>query len=393
MSLRIALLRAYLYIGIHTAPRGTLLYHVHRAARLVVYTGRFRHASRDVVRRSSHGGTPYYDIAWARRNREVDGLALVFFMGLGDYLMTTPMIEALRLAHPDLPIYAYASSSSNSVNSPLLSHLLRVNPMIDKVFSYRGGPAGPQWVDYDFRDALRNIPKNFLILPVIYESLETIQHRETTLFETFGLPLRLPVRGPILYAQDELTEPATILHSAISRRIESSLARQVVFCHFGARSSGYYYPEVERLVRGLLAENCLVIHFGATGFADENLVDIDVTTITPNDTINLLRKLKLQSPSLCAVTVNSFMWPVSAGLEIANLGMHIFWDVTIHQYLYPNIFVITQHNYPRVSPSRLFLAPVGSFTETVSKSNTLFADFDPAFVLNCFRRFREVNCL
>ena len=87
------------------------------------------------------------------------------------------------------------------------------------------------------------------------------------------------------------------------------------------------------------------------------------------------------------------MWPVSVGLGIANLGMHIFWDVCIHQYLYPNIFVITQHNYPRVSPSRLFLAPVGSFTETVSKSNTLFADFDPAFVLNCFRRFREVNCL
>jgi hypothetical protein len=390
MSLRAALRRAYFRIGIHAAPRGTLLFYVNSAVRSLFFVGQLRHASRDVMRRSPYGGTPYYDIAWARRNRQVDGLALIFFMGLGDYLMATPMIEALRLAHPDLPIYAYASSSSDPTNSPLLIHLLRANPMIDQVFSYRGYP-GPRWIDYDFRDALRSIPKNFLILPVVYETVLDILHRETSLFETFGLPVRLPVRGPLLYTAVKLTEPAAILQAAIARRIEKTSAQQIVCCHLGARSSGYDYPEVEQLLRGLLAENCLVIHFGSSEIADENLIEVDVATITPNDTVVLLHALKNDAPSLCLVSVNSFMWPISAGLGLRNLGLHIFYDETIHQYLYPNIFVVTQHKYLRVSPSRMFLAPPGSFRESLSKSNISLTNFDATFVINCFRQFLEIN--
>jgi hypothetical protein len=390
MSLRATLRGVYLRIGIHTAPPGTLLFFVNSAARSVLFLGQLRHASRDVMRRSPYGGTPYYDINRARRNRQVDGLALVFFMGLGDYLMATPMIEALRLAHPDLPMYAYASSGSDRTNSPLLIHLLRANPMFDQVFVYRGNP-GLRWVDYDFRDALRNIPKDFLILPVVYENVPGVQHRETSLFETFGLTVRLPVRGPLLYSGPGLTEPAAVLQTAIGRRIKTSSARRIVCCHLGARSSGYLYPEGEELLRRLLAENCLVIYFGTSGIADENLIDVDVATITPNDTILILQSLKNDAPSLCAVSVNSFMWPISAGLGLRNLGLHIFFDEGIHQYLYPNIFVITQHNYPRVSPSRLFLAPPGSYRESLSKTNINLTDFDPEFVVSCFRQFIETN--
>lgn len=388
MNLRTPILKAYLRIGMHAAPPGTLLHYLHRS--VMAMANMRQGPSRGVVRRSPHGGTPYYDITLARRTRRVDGLALVYFMGLGDYLMTTPMIEALRLAHPDLPIYAYASSSNDWVNSSLVVHLLRVNPMIDKVFSYRGYP-GVSWTSYDYRDALRSIPENFLALPVVYEERESIQHRETTILETFGLPVRLPVQGPRLYSGPELTDPAALLQAEIRRRMEASSAERVVCCHLGARSSGYAYPYVEQLVRGLLAEGCFVIHFGASGFEHDNLVDIDVTTITPHDTISLLRTLKDEAGSLCLVSVNSFLWPVSAGLGIRNLGLHVFWDESIHQYLYPNIFVISQYTYPRISPSRLFLAPGGSFQQTLSKHNTHLTDFDAAFVMHCFRRFIEAN--
>jgi ADP-heptose:LPS heptosyltransferase len=390
MNLRTAVLKGYLRIGMHAAPPGTLLYYAHRSVLSLANIGQSSKPTRGILRRSPHGGTRYYDIDLARRTRQVDGLALVFFMGLGDYLMTTPMIEALRLAYPDLPMHAYASSNNDWVNSALVIHLLRANPMFEQVGTYRGYP-GMSWTNYDFRDALRIIPKNFLILPVVYELLDTIQHRETTLLETFGLPVRLPVRGPLLYPGPELTAPAISLQAEIRQRLASSPARQVVCCHLGARSSGYEYPYVEQLIRALLAENCLVIHFGKSEQEHDNLIEVDVTTITPNDTISLLRTLKDESPSLRLISVNSFMWPVSAGLGIPNLGIHVFWDSSVHQYHYPNTFVISQHTYPRISPGRLFLAPIGSFRESMSRFNVNLTDFDAPFVMHCYRRFVELT--
>jgi hypothetical protein len=371
----------------HAAPPGTLLYYAHRSVLSLASIGQSNKPSRGLMRRARHSGIYYYDISRARQTRPVEGLALVFFMGLGDYLMTTPMIEALRLAHPDLPIHAYASSTSDWVNSPLVVHLLRTNPMIDQVFSYRGYPAGISWTNYDFRDALRTIPKNFLVLPVVYGTWEDIPHRETALLEAFGLPVRLPVQGPLLYPGPELTKPAAGLLTEIRRRIATSSVQRVVCCHLGTRSSGYEYPEPEQLIRGLLTENCFVIHFGASGYVSDKLIDIDVTTVTPHDTIALLRALKGESLPLCIVSVNSFMWPVSAGLGVPNLGLHVIWDPSIHQYHYPNIFVVTAHNYPRISPSRLFFAPIGSFSQSLSKHNTDLTNFDAVFVLHCFRRF------
>ncbi len=390
MSLRSLLRQTYLRIGIHTAPPGTLLFQLHRIARSVFYWGQFRYASRDAMRRSPYGGVPYYAIDAARRNRRVDGIALVFFMGLGDYLMATPMIEALHLAHPDLLIYAYVSSSSDSVNSPLVVHLLRANPVIDQVFTYRGRP-GLRWFDYNFRDALRSIPENFLILPVVYEIAPAILHRETTLFETFGLPVSLPVQGPLLNLPDELTASAEAMLTEIRQRLRSSSPSRIVCVHLSARSSGYVYPELENLLRGLLAEGCLVINFAVSEFTDQNLIDIDVTKITPNDTIVLLRALKGAGMPLCCVTVNSLLWPISAGLGLKNLGLHIFHDESIHQYHFPNIFVISRYVYPRISPSRQFRAPIGSYRESMSKSGVLLTDFDPVFVLECFRRFIEMT--
>jgi len=382
--------RIYFRIGIHTAPPGTVLHYVHRGLRQISHAGDLRHASRDAMVRSPYGGTPWYAIERARRNRPVDGLALIFFLGAGDYLMATSMIAALRLAHPDLPIYAYASTTSDAANSPLVIQLLRSNPAIDRVFPYKGRP-GRRWLDYDFRDALQHVPANFLVLPVVYETIPEILHRETTLRETFGLPVTLPVEGPVLHCTTELSPAARVVLDTISLRAASSSAHRIACCHFDARSSGYVYPAVDTLLQGLLSEHCLVVHFGKSGLTDQNLINIDVATITLNDTIRLLQILQQQSLPLCFLSVNSLMWPISAGLRIRNLGLHVFFDESIHQYLYPDIFVISQHQYPRISPSRLFLAPSGSFALSRSDSGVKVADYAPSFVLGCFRRFLETS--
>ena len=276
-------------------------------------------------------------------------------MGAGDYLMTTPLIRALHLAYPDLPIYAYASSHADSVNSPLVIQLLRTNPLISQVFSYRGRPR-TIWTDYDFGDALKDIPADFAILPVIYDVDPLVFHRATSLMETFGLPVDLPIPPPIIYAT-EMSAAASLYLLAIRDRIKIASPNGVVCVHFGARSSGYEYPHASRLVGQLVRQGYVVISFSPTGVTDDNVVDVDVAAVSLTNSTEMLRVLRSEYSRLFVISVNSLMWPISAALGIPNLGLHTFWDPAIHQYLYPNIFVVTQHLYEHLPPSRCFLAP------------------------------------
>jgi hypothetical protein len=377
------LLGAYLRIGMHAAPPGTLLHQIHALLRRVYRHRMYRYATADPAMRGRYGATRLYDIARLRRSRRVDGLALIFFMGAGDYLMATPLIRALRAAHPDLLLYAYASSHTDAVSSPLVIQLLQTNPMIDRVIPYRGRPRG-SWLDYDFSDALASVPPAFVILPVVYETTPAVYHRVTAVLETFGLPVDFPIPVPITYAT-KLSPAAEAMAKTIRNRIEKTAPERVVCCHFGARSSGYEYPYADRLVGYLLRQGFLVVSFSPVDVENTQLVTIDVSTITPNDSIEILRGLKSERPELAMISVNSITWPISAALGIPNLGLHVFNDESVHQYLYPNLYLITNHVYPTVSPFRFFLVPDGAYqTRRSADRAIMFADYKPEFVIDSF---------
>ncbi len=341
-------------------------------------------------------GTRYgsYDIAAARRAQRIDGLALIFFMGLGDYLIATPMLEALRQTHADLPIYAYASSTLDEVNSPLLAGMLRGNPNVDRVFVYRGEPKkywleepGKHWKDYDFSDAVKDIPANFLILPVLYNDTDRmVPHRVASLLQTFGLPQILPAPRPILYPEP-LTEPAQAILQDVRRRAASRDIRGIVCCHFDVRSSGYVYPYAERLVLGLIAAGYFVVSFSQLDLADAGLRVVDVTTVTPNDTAGMLTALKSDATPLRMITVNSMLWAMSGALNIPNLGLQNVLDPAMHQLLYQNISVITNRRHKLIAPERQFMAPANRFTEQQSASGLTFVNYQVRFVLECFSQF------
>lgn len=382
--------RIYRKTGIHGAPPGTMLHAINAIVQRAVHPRRRAYASADVEVRGRFGAIPYYNIARLRKTRPVNGIALVFFMGAGDYLMATPMIEALHQAHPDLPIWAYVSSSADAVNSPLVAHFLRTNPLVDKVISYRGQPR-QIWTDYDFSDAMKDIPSDFVTLPVIYDVDPVVFHRGTSLQETFGLRVQLPVATPIVYPS-EMTRRARAICESIADRIAQPEVRGVVCTHFGARSSGYNYPHDARLVSRLLRDGFVVISFSPIGLRHANLVEVDVTQITPNDSVEILRSLKSGPVKLSMISVNSLMWPLSAALDIPNLGLHVFWDPTIHQYLYPNIYVVTQHLYGNLGPCRLFLAWPSAYEERRPPGGgTTFTDYDPEFVLDSFETMIDLT--
>ena len=211
-----------------------------------------------------------------------------------------------------------------------------------------------------------------------------VRHRGTSLLETFGLRVELPLSTPIAYKTD-MSPLAVEILSSIEGCLASDPPKGVVCTHFGARSSGYNYPHAARLVWLLLERGHHVVSFSPTGMRDANLTEIDVAKITPTDSIEILRSLKTSFPRLSMITVNSIMWPISAALDITNLGLHTFWDGAIHQYLYPNIYVVTQHNYTTLSPSRLFLAPQAGYEERKSPDGmTLFTDYKPEYVVDSF---------
>lgn len=379
--------RLYFKIGLHTAPPGTLCYRIHSCvARLSgkrIRQSLLRYGDDSIVVIADH---VRYNLVYARQTRQVDGLALIFFLGLGDYFMATPFIEALRIAHPDIPIYAYASTTTDAVNSPLVADQLRANPCIDKVFTYQGRQKA-YWKNYDFREALKSIPKNFLVLPVLFDTQPQVPHRVTTLMETFGLPAPWPIPSPIFYER-----PLSAEGHALLRRIRDGVARSkasaVVYTHFDARSSGYSYPEAHNLIRGLLADGYFVVDLSQTSLEHERFLGVNPKDYTPHDTIGILRALKSDAAALYIVSLNSVMWPISAGLNIKNLGLHFFFDESIHQYWHPNIFVISQHRYSTIPASRLFLAPYnGSYTERQHTPHLRLTTYDPAFVLSCFRTF------
>ncbi len=329
----------------------------------------------------------FYDIAGARRASRVEGLALIFFMGLGDYLIATPVLESLRQAYPDLPIQAFASSTQDEVNSRLVAGMLRGNPNIDLVVDYRGRRTH-HWKNYDHSDALKDVPPNFLVLPVLYNDTDrAVPHRVTSLLRTFGLPGIWPIPRPLLYPEP-LSEPARAILDEIRRRASDRASRGIVACHFDVRSSGYIYPFGEKLVRGLIAAGYFVVSFSRLGLVDDGLLVVDVTTITPNDTAGVLAALKSDPTPLRMVTVNSMMWAMSAGLDIPNLGLQNVRAAAMHQFLYPNISVIASSSLSHPSaPDRLFPAPSDSYTEDTSPAGLTFVTYDPGFVLDYFDRF------
>jgi ADP-heptose:LPS heptosyltransferase len=387
----------YFRVGLHTAPPGTLLDRANRLAFAVALSGRMRALRRRLIAEqrgeffSAAGTHVHYDIERARAARRVDGLALVFFMGLGDYLMATPLLPALRATYPELPLYAYASTSLDQVNSPLVAAQLEANPCIARTLRYQGrhvtdrGRVASFWKNYDYSAALQDVPEHFLMLPVLYDLDPIVPHRVTSLFDTFGLPPPWPVPVPLVPRQD-LSARAQAVLDKIRAEARAFQASGIVCCHFDVRSSGYVYPNAAGMVRGLLDQGRFVIGFSRLDVAAAGYIGIDINEISVSDSIEILRALAADPMPLHIISVNSVLWAISAALGIRNLGLHTFYDESIHQYVYANTFVVSQHLYPRIPATRLLLAPKGSYRETANPAGGSLTSYDPAFVLDCFRR-------
>lgn len=320
----------------------------------------------------------YYNFDNALASGKVKGLALIFFMGIGDYLYTTPMLAALKKKYPQLPFYGYVGAQFDRNNSPLVGKLLQTNPAFEKVFYFNGARHPLIWKNYDYSDALRQIPEGFLAVPVYYDYHVKIAHRVKSLFDTFGLPQPREVLPPQMYFPKEPAPAVAAYLQEISAKAQGK--KGIVFLQLDSRGSNYIYPHMTALAEGLAAQGYLVLSVTKGGpLASADYVEIDIKKLAINETWHLLHLLK-EKFVLRVIAVNSVFWAASAGLGLPNLGLQHWIDKKVHNLWYPNIEVVTEIIYPHLPREKQILAPAESYT----RHNKKIIDYKPDWVIKWF---------
>lgn len=327
----------------------------------------------------------FYNIDNAlKANPAVKGLALVFFMGIGDYLYTTPMLEALSKKYPKLKLNAYVSQHFDRNNSPIVGTLLETNPNINKVFYFDGYRNPVVWKNYNYDDAFKDIPQDFLVMPVYYEYGFDLPHRTASLFKTFMLPgcscKEPPV--PVFYFPKEASETVQLAFGKITKLAKGK--KGIVFLQLDSRGSAYTYPRRDELIRGLIREGYLVLSVTPSAVLDENFYQINTKKFNFNETCHLLSLLKRDN-NMYIIALNSVFWAASAGLGIKNLGLQHWIDKKVHNLWYPNITVVTDYEYPKLPKNKMFLAKPQNYT----KHNKKIIDYRPEYILRCFNKMVE----
>lgn len=291
-------------------------------------------------------------------NPKIKGFALVFFMGLGDYLYTTPLIEALAKKYPNMELWAYVSDKLDRNNSPLVAKLLKTNPNIKKVKTFKGFRNPFIWKNYDYSEVVEKAPKDFLILPVYYEYKMISLHRTASLFDTFGLPFneRKNFPKPVLYFPEEI--PAKVADTLATIKKSAKGTKGIIFLQLDSRSSSYTYPEIDELVRKLIWDNYFVLSVTKSGVVDPHFKMLDIKKFSFNENCHLLSLIKKEFP-LYIISLISVFWSASAGLDIPNLGLQHWFDTKLHNMYYPNTLVLTEFKYSKIPSKKQIIVREG----------------------------------
>jgi hypothetical protein len=316
---------------------------------------------------------------------QAEGIALVFFMGLGDYVMATSAIHEIRKKLKGIPLYAYASNSLDTTNSPLVADLLRKNPDIDEVFVYQGKHRS-NWRFYDYSDVFRLVPKNFVVAPLVYQFNPKVRHRTNALFEAFSLPRPKQWMLPILQVPEKNNEKVLAFLNRIKTTFTQYQCKGVIFLQLDARSNNYSYPYSDPLIESLCEKGYLIVSISKNHSTHAACLTLDISNFPIWDSICLLKAMQTEfQEKLFLLGISSAFWSISAAFQIPVLGIHHLNDKSMHNYWYPNICVIYPMENPVIPQHKLFLAGPSDYLLNEKKQ----FDFLPEYIVQCFLEFEE----
>ena len=312
------------------------------------------------------------------------GIALVFFMGMGDYIFITPFISQLRAEFPFLKIIAFVSDSKDVYNSPYVFDLLKINKNIDDVLLYHGFSDCNNWKNYNYNDAKKKCPENFLLLPIIYEYNGLINNRAYSLCDNYGI--KMPLNNDLkLDVLDESINGEKVVKDIFNKTL---LKRKIVFLHLDTRSSNYLYPFRKELCEALLFEDCVVVSFTKIDCNDENYIQIDVSELNINESIFIVSKInKMFKKNISMITTPSVMGAVSSALGIINLQLQHRKDDGLRSIFFDNIFLVTNYEYEHINKKNMFLVKPSEYQFNSSG----YVDYHPSTVMNAWRVLQNMD--
>lgn len=300
-------------------------------------------------------------------NPKIKGFALVFFMELNDYLYTIPLVEALAKKYPKMELWAYVADKLNT--SPLVTGLLKTNPNIKKVKTFKGFRNPFIWKNYDYSEVVQKAPKDFLILPVCYEYKRISLHRTASLFDTFGLPFneRKNFPRPIFYFPKEIPTKVADTLENIKKSVKGT--KGIICLKLNTNESSY--PEIDDLVRKLIWDNYFVLSVTKCGVVDPHFKILDTKKFSLNEICHLLSLLK-KGFTVNIISSYSEFWPVSAGLNIPTLGLQNQIEPKLHNMYYPNILLLTESKYSKIPSKKQIIVKEGQDFTRLGKNHIDF---------------------
>ena len=282
-------------------------------------------------------------------NPKIKGFALVFSMGLKDYLYTIPLIEALAKKYPQLELWAYAADKLDS----RISSLLKTNPNIKKVKTFKSFKNPIVWKNFDYSEVVQKAPEDFLVLPVYYEYKKISLHRTASLFDTFGIAFneRKNFPKPVFYFPEEI--PAKVADNIKTIKKSAKGTKGIILLKLD--DGVYIYPEIDELARRLIWDNYFVVSVTKCGVFDPHFKMLDIKKFGLNETCHLLNLLKKEMP-LYVISYPSEFWAVTAGLNIENLGLAYCRDFKLHNLYYPNTLLLTEIKYSKIPSKKQIVA-------------------------------------
>ncbi|MDD3586473.1 MAG: hypothetical protein PHQ75_04770 [Thermoguttaceae bacterium] len=307
----------------------------------------------------------------------IDRIAIVFFMGIGDYFFSTRFIDKLKKRYPNIPFTAYVSKNSDINNSPLVAECCRTNPCFDEVKLYDGHANKYNWKNYDYSDVVREEPKTTLILPMIYEHDDTILSRDDTLCDTFHLPLEKLAKKPYLYDW-KMNQTVVDTANEIEEIVRKEGLKGVVWMTMNARSASFAYKYSAELIRKVTEEGYYVVCVDPVETVDPHCMIINCEKFRITDSIALLRLLKQKMQTYC-FTMASCFCSISSALDIPNLCVQFFYDTSLATVYFPNIFIVTHRKYICVPREKQFLSSENDYDIDGFK-----AQYHSDYLIECF---------
>lgn len=341
---------------------------------------------------ASHPGEDFYfDVARARElHPDIRGIAIIFFCGVGDYLYGTPAFACLKKEFPNLDLYGYVSKNTDNNNSPQVRRLLETNPHFQKTFYYDGKPCPGLWKNYDYSDAIKDIPDDFIVVPFVYKYSSGSDHRIVEIFDMLCLKRPLCVPRPALYPHKQERQHVRRMADEVTRLGADS--RGICIVQFEHRSTRYAYRYINELIEMLLVENYFVIPTSQeVTVSHPRLAKLDFSVFDMADSIELFRLLAEASPDIRFLGCNSMSWALSGALNVPNLSVQHIRDEKNHALWFPNITVITPVRYPRIPVfwQHLDTRNITAGGERWDGSVMEYFEYRPNTIMEHFRQFVE----